>query len=654
MAEPLIHPNPDRDYQAIGEYGFISDCRSCGLVARDASIDWLCFRRFDASPVFGRLLDRKLGGYFQIAPKGASTVTRRYVPETNVLETTFRTKTGVLVVTDCLPVWDDERHPGHLAHQPPEDLLIRSVRCDEGEVEVLLECFPRFDYGLTTPFAYLIDPQLAQFFGGQSSLRLQSDLGPLELEGNAACRSQTKLRKGERREVALIWEAPHAATHQRVDRVDLRFRVERTIDFWQRWSSRCHYRGPHRDLVIRSMLALKGLTCDETGAVIAAATTSLPEEIGGVRNWDYRFSWLRDSVALLATLSKFGDLDDARRFGQYLLRTTAGRVDELQILYGIGGERLLQEFELKGLEGWRRSAPVRVGNGAFDQFQMDTYGELVGVTKALTERLLVGTPNDTPIPIKKYWMRFIKEIADTAARRWQEPDDGIWESRGGRRHFTFSKLMAWEALRDTIELLRDHPELDENQAELPKTLARWEKARDEIRQAIETQGVDPSTGAFTQYFGSTTLDATALLVLLRGFLPPDDPRVRATIEQVDKNLSVNGHVYRYLDRQDGLPGEEGSFAFCTLWLSKAFSVIGDIDRARDRLDRVLASVNDLGLLAEEIDPHTGEMLGNFPQAFSHIGLIDAIDSLRKAMSGQERVEPRLDMEIPIASTEANI
>ena len=639
MDTKLNLPNPDRDYQAIADYGFISDCRSCGLVAFDGSIDWLCFRRFDSSPVFGRLLDKKKGGYFQIAPKGTSTLSRRYLPDTNVLETRFRTPKGVLVLTDCLPVWDDERLGGKLARQPPEDLLIRSVRCEEGEVDVVLEFHPRFDYGYTTPLLYLVDPHLAQLFGGKDSLRLQSDLGDLKPDDQGGCRSEIKLRKGDRKEVAVVWEQPHLADPRRLDAVDLRFRVERTVDFWARWASRCEYQGPYRDVVVRSMLALKGLQNDETGAVIAAATTSLPEEIGGVRNWDYRFSWLRDSAALLGSLGLSGYLDEARAFAQYLMRTTAGRVDELQILYGIGGERLLHEVELKELDGWRGSRPVHLGNGAFDQFQMDTYGELTLVTRMLADRLLPTAPKAT-IPFRTYWLKFILAIADTAARRWQEPDDGVWESRGGRQHFTFSKLMAWEALDDTIALCREHPELQPAGSDWKADIARWTIARDEIRKAIETKGVDPATGAFTQYFGSTTLDATALQVVLRGFLPPTDPRVRATIEQIDKNLSENGHVYRYLDRQDGLPGGEGTFAFCTLWLAKSFAVIGDVDRARARLEMVLGCTNDLGLLAEEIDPKTGEMLGNFPQAFSHVGLIAVIQALKEAGAGKQPAEPR--------------
>ncbi|XXF78028.1 glycoside hydrolase family 15 protein [Myxococcaceae bacterium GXIMD 01537] len=639
-----MSPTPE-GYPAISDYAFVSDCRSCGLVSSDGSIDWLCFRRFDTNPVFARLLDRSKGGYFRIAPRKPAKVSRRYIPDTLVVETRFETDKGVLTVTDCLPVWDDERNPGRLARPEPRDLLVRLVKCEAGEVEVDLEFHPRFDFGLTTPLFYLVGEDTAHVIGGSEALRLQCGLGEMEPDGQGGCAVHARLRQGEVREVAVSWVAPHLLQPLHLNTEDLRTHVERTMDYWRRWAARCTYAGPRRDVVVRSLLTLKGLTCDETGAIIAAATTSLPEEIGGVRNWDYRFSWLRDSVMLLAALGSCGYVQEAREFGAFLLRTTAGRADELQILYGLGGERLLAESDLNFVEGYRGSKPVRVGNGAYDQFQMDTYGELMGVTSFLLQRILggkqLGLGSGIELsPEQIYWLRFMHEVADTAARRWQEPDDGIWESRGGRQHFTFSKLMAWLSLDRAIALFSRLPG---TQARLPE----WRAARDAIREAIETKGVDPKTGAFTQYFGSSTLDAATLQVLLTGFLPPEDPRVQATLEHIDKELTSKGLVYRYLDRKDGLPGGEGTFTFCTLWLVTALAMAGQVDRAEQRLEEVLSYANDVGLLAEEIDPSTGEQLGNMPQAFSHVGLIQAIFAIEQARQKKGAQRP-LGYDVPSA------
>ncbi|MBU8895023.1 glycoside hydrolase family 15 protein [Corallococcus sp. M34] len=617
------------DYPPISDYAFVSDCHSLGLVARDGTWEWLCFHAFDASPVFACMLDREQGGFFRIAPVGEARVSRRYLPDTNILETRFVTDTGVLTVTDCLPCWEDERQPGKFVISNPRHLLIRLVRCEQGEVEVALTFSPRFDFGRTTPFLHRLAEDLAVIFGGSDSLLLQSNLGPLVSDAKGGADSRTVLKAGDARAVALTWRHPQDMKAERLEADDLRTRVERTADFWRSWAGRCTYEGPHRDVVVRSLLVLKGLTYAETGAVIAAGTTSLPEEIGGVRNWDYRFSWLRDSSALLWALGAFGYEDEARDFARFLLRTTAGRTDELQILYGINGERLLQETNLGFLEGYRGSKPVRTGNGAFDQFQMDTYGELIGLMFFLVKRLGLTYSVQQANPISRYWMEFIRQVADTAARRWKEPDDGIWETRGGRQHFVFSKLMAWVALDRAIQLFEPVPEI-------PADLTGWSRARDELRQAIETRGVDPKTGAFMQSFGSTALDASALQVMLTGFLPPDDRRVRATVERIDAELTRDGHVYRYLDRKDGLPGGEGTFVFCTLWLTSCFALSGEVERAEERLGQVLSYVNDLGLLSEEIDPERQEVLGNMPQAFSHVGLIHAIVAIEQARVAQKQ------------------
>jgi GH15 family glucan-1,4-alpha-glucosidase len=614
-------------YPPISDYAFLSDCHSLGMVARDGTLEWMCFHRFDNNPVFACMLDREKGGFFRVAPVAPSTITRRYLPDTNVLETRFTTDTGVITVTDCLPCWEDERESGKLAVTQPRHLLVRLVRCEKGEVEVAVTFSPRFDFGRTTPYLHPVADDLAVVFGGADALLLQCNLGRISSDAKGGCDAREVLRAGDTREIALQWERPHRMKPERLEPADLRTRVERTESWWRSWAGRCTYAGPHRDLVVRSLLVLKGLTYADTGAIIAAATTSLPEEVGGVRNWDYRFSWLRDSSVLIAALGMFGYREEARQFGRFLLSTTAGRTDELQILYGIGGERFLQETDLNFLDGYRGSRPVRTGNGAFDQFQMDTYGELIGVMYGLIRNLGINYEVQMADPRSRFWMDFIRQVADTAASRWKEPDDGIWETRGGRQHFVFSKLMAWVALDRAITLFEPLPELNPD-------LDGWRRARDELRQVIETQGVDPDTGAFVQAFGQKALDATGLQVLLSGFLPPDDPRVTATVERIDKELTRNGHVYRYIERKDGLPGEEGTFAFCTLWLTTCFAVRGDVERAEERLGQVLEYVNDLGLLAEEIDPVKHEALGNVPQAFSHAGLIQAIVNIENARAAR--------------------
>lgn len=629
MSNPTSVRPVGTPYPPITDYAFLSDCHSLGLVARDGTLEWMCFHRFDASPVFACMLDREKGGFFRVAPVGPSTITRRYLPDTNILETRFQTDTGVIVVTDCLPCWEDERSPGKLADTKPRHLFIRLVRCEQGEVEVAVTFSPRFDFGRTTPYLHPIEDDLALIFGGADSMLLQCNLGRITSDAKGGCDAREVLRAGDRRELALRWEHPHYMKPERLDIEDLRARVERTEAFWRSWAERCTYTGPHRDLVVRSLLVLKGLTYADTGAIIAAGTTSLPEEVGGVRNWDYRFSWLRDSSVLIAALGLLGYGEEARRFARFLLTTTAGRTDELQILYGIGGERFLIETDLTALDGYRGSRPVRIGNGAFDQFQMDTYGELMGVMFNLMNRLGISYEAQKADPVARFWMEFLRQVADTAAQRWKEPDDGIWETRGGRQHFVFSKLMAWLALDRGIRIFEPHPELKPD-------LEGWRRARDELRQEIETRGVDPETGAFVQSFGQKALDATALQVLLTGFLPPDDPRVKATVERIDKELTREGHVYRYVERKDGLPGEEGTFTFCTLWLATAFAVMGDVERAEERLAKVLEYVNDLGLCSEEIDPVRREALGNTPQAFSHAGLIQAILAIENAREARRK------------------
>jgi alpha,alpha-trehalase len=612
----------DDRYPPISDYAFLSDCQSLALVSRDASVEWACFRRFDNRAVFARILDRARGGYFRIAPTGEFESSRRYLPNTNVLETTFRTSSGVVTVTDCLPLHEDPDEPGRTARRRPENLLVRMVRGVEGAVEMQVEFHPRFEYGLTTPEIDVRHEDLAVVTGGPDVLVLQCGLGELVAADHDGVTSRAEVRTGDEVFVALTFLDSGHHRPRRLSRYDLRMRVDETVGFWAEWASRCRYTGKYRDAVVRSVLVLKGLTHDATGAVIAAATTSLPEEIGGERNWDYRFTWLRDSSALIVALGVLGYRDEAARFADWIWRTTAGRADELQIMYGIGGERMLHEATLDHLEGYRGSRPVRVGNGAWNQFQLDIFGELVS---ALHFFVATASPEQLAARPVESRIEFLYDLLDTVVVRWEETDEGIWETRGGRQHFVFSKLMAWIALENGLAILATTADAERVQ--------RWTETRDEIRRRIEREGVDPASGAFTQSFGSTTLDAASLHVGLRDFLPSDDPRFVATVERIDAELTRNGHVYRYLDRQDGLAGGEGTFVFCTLWLVAALARIGRVDEAEERLRLVLDCASDLGLLAEEIDPDTCEQLGNFPQAFSHIGVIAAAATIELVRGG---------------------
>jgi GH15 family glucan-1,4-alpha-glucosidase len=582
-----------RAYPPISDYALLSDCHSAALVSRDGSIDWCCFDRFDARPVFSRILDWSRGGHFRIRPKCACDVERRYMPGTNVVETRFAAETGILVLTDCLAV--HER--AHRDAVDPYRQLIRTATCTEGEVEVQVDFEPRFDYGLTTPRLRVLDDRMAVLVGGADALVLQSDLG---IAGSHP------LRAGERAHAVLTYARPHQLRPQQLSPGRIARRVAATLRFWREWSGRCTYEGPYREQVLRSALVLKGLTNAPTGALVAAPTTSLPEEIGGRRNWDYRYTWLRDSAFILYALNTLGYTDEARAFIRWLERTVAGRADHLQVLYGVGGERMLPEIELHELDGYRGSRPVRIGNAAARQFQLDIYGDVVD-TIWLYHRYggRIG---------REGWEQLV-ELIDRVEERWTEPDEGIWEVRGEPQHFVYSKVMAWVAVDRAIRLAR--------RLAMPCPLERWEALRRTIRERIEGEGVDPESGAFVQAFGGTAVDASALLIPEVGFVPRHDPRVRATVDRIERELCRDGFVYRYLDTDDGLPGGEGAFLICSFWLVDNLVFSGRRARACDLFERLISHANDVGLLAEQFDPVAGEQLGNFPQAFSHMGLINS-------------------------------
>ena len=608
-------------YPPIADYALLSDCHSCALVSTDGSIDWCTFHRFEARPVFGRILDWAKAGFFRIAPLDDDyEPTRRYLPGTNVLETTFRTPTGTLVLTDffCfrMPLPGEDAHSAHPDHQ-----LIRIARCTEGEVAVKVKLVPRFDYGLTTPRLETRADDLVVAYGGADALVLQSEL-PFGHAERSATQGNRTLRAGEEAFVVLTYQLPHELEPRRLTRHEVHARLEETRATWAAWADRCTYDGPYREQVVRSALVLKALTNGPTGSIVAAATTSLPEEIGGERNWDYRFSWLRDSALTLNALFATGYTAEAHAYMAWLKRTTAGRASELQIMYGVGGERLLPEVELDWLEGYRGSRPVRIGNGAAQQFQLDTFGELLDT--AWLYRRHGGE-------IDEIFWDFLSRVGGVVLEKWREPDQGIWEIRGEPKHFVYSKVMAWVALDRLVKLAEEDGREGEVEA--------WRAARDEIRELIEAQGVDPETGAFVQSFGSSSLDASNLMIPIVGFVSHDDPRARATADRIADELSADGFVYRYVtDGVDGLSGEEATFAICSFWLVECLARAGEGERARELFERLLGFCNDVGLLAEEIDPHSGELIGNFPQAFSHLGLIQAaiaLDLPELSMSSME-------------------
>lgn len=605
-------PRTDAErYPPIGDYALITDCHSAALVSRDGSVDWCCFHRFDARPVFGRLLDWDRGGHCLIAPAAPYRSSRRYLPGTNVLETRFETEGGVITVTDLFPIRESSQTDGPAAVHPYHQ-LIRLVRCEAGEVEVGLDLAPRFDYGYTIPQLTIREPGLATVIGGADALLVQSDLS-LDQSELSSCRGGRRLQAGEEAGVIVTYARPHELRLSRLDPDECRRRVDVTCRFWRDWSARCTYQGRYRDQVVRSALVLKGLTNAPSGAIVAAPTTSLPEEVGGVRNWDYRYAWLRDSSFTLYALFSLGYTEEARAFMQWLQRTTAGRARDLQVLYGVGGERFLPELELDQLEGYRGSRPVRVGNAATNQFQLDIYGEVMD-----TAWLHHRHGGEIAPEFWDFLVRIVEHVND----HWQDPDEGIWEVRGGRRHFVYSKVMAWVAVDRALKLSKA--------CGLPSDGGRWSALRDAIRRRVEIEGVDTTTGAFVQSFGSKVMDASNLLLPLIHFLPPDDPRVKATVREVERRLSRNGLVHRYLETDDGLAGGESAFAICSFWLVDNLVLTGEVERGRVLFEKLLGHANDVGLLAEQIEPANGAQVGNFPQAFSHVGLINSALQLAKA------------------------
>ncbi|HUJ65786.1 MAG TPA: glycoside hydrolase family 15 protein [Acidimicrobiales bacterium] len=620
----------------IADYALLSDRHSAALVNRGGSIDWLCFPRFDSPSIFGRLLG-DAAGHWSIAVTGATGVTRRYLDRTMVLETTFRTPTGTVAITDALAMGAGKR--GHELGKGAPHLLLRQATCIDGEVELALEFVPRPEYGTVHPRLEAVDGGLAAS-GGTDGLVLSSPVALTVDEHGSAAYGQFHLAQGESAGFALHHqEQAEGGSAPTWSQSEIGARLEDTVSGWESWSELHQaYVGPWRDLVHHSGRVLQSLSYAPTGAICAAATTSLPETVGGARNWDYRYAWVRDASFTIQALWVAACPDEANEFFDYVTSCAAGSLDrggDLQIMFGIGGERVLTERELPQLEGWRHSVPVRVGNGAWNQRQLDVYGELLGAVYRMSDHLFDHAGRVGPLAEPDKWgaapdlapatRRFFVQLADTAARRWQEKDQGIWEVRGEPRDFLYSKLMCWVALDRAVALA--------DSLDAASRVETWKATQAQIRDAILTRGWSERANAFTQSFGSDELDASNLMLPLVAFLPADDPRVLATIDATEERLTdERGLVYRYRSH-DGLDGDEGTFLLCTFWLAQALAQAGQPARARTVFERAAAFVNDVGLLAEEVDPVSGELLGNFPQAFSHIGLVNAAWAISESELG---------------------
>jgi len=575
----------------IEDYALISDMQTAGLVCRDGSIDWLCFPRFDSGACFAALLGGDENGQWRLAPSsGGGCTRRRYVDGSLILESEWDTPTGSVRVTDFMP----ERG------EAPD--VVRIVEGLSGRVDMRSELRLRFDYGSVTPWVRHIDGLIAAI-AGPDAVWLASSVA--HHGRDFASTADFGVEAGERVSFVLTW---HPSWQHKPDPVDPFAALEQTREFWSEWSAHCTYDGPYRDAVLRSLVTLKGMTYDPTGGIVAAVTTSLPEHIGGVRNWDYRFCWLRDATFTLQALVKTGYSVEACAWREWLLRAIAGDPAGLQILYGLAGERRAPEFELTWLPGYEGSRPVRVGNAAVDQLQLDVYGEVMDTLWLARSYGL--DPNEDA------W-RMQNKLMDWLESEWHQPDEGLWEVRGPRQHFTHSKVLAWVAADRAVRTVED--------SGLDGPVDQWRTLRKAIHRDVCDKGYDAKRNTFTQAYGSTELDAALLLIPQLGFLPPDDERVCGTLRAVQEDLTVDDtYVLRYrngAEGVDGLPGDEGAFLACSFWLADALVLDGQVDAGRDLFERLLGLRNDVGLLAEEYDPRIGRQLGNVPQAYSHLALV---------------------------------
>lgn len=596
-------------YLPISDYAIIGDAHTAALVARDGSIDWCCWPDFDSPAVFCRLLDSDRGGHFRIGPAtGSYSCSRSYDGLTNVLQTTFETEGGRARLTDLMPVKPKDNERGEDVASGYE--ILRLIEGVHGSVEMEIVFRPTFDFGRGNTTLSICD-EGAVAKANSEVLALYCPL-PLSMDHTGALSGKFRITAGQRVWVSLRY-VTNPSLNERPHLGDADARLEGTISYWKGWSKTSTYEGPYSEMVHRSALVLKLLTFEPTGALVAAPTTSLPEEIGGIRNWDYRFTWLRDSALIIYALQLIGYRHEATDFFDWLDRLRLAHHGDMQIMYTVRGESDLTEYSLEHLSGYRGSRPVRVGNSAFNQRQIDVYGQVLDAV-----HLYHGLIRE---PVKEDWWDEVCFMANQAAMRWREPDHGIWEVRGGKRHFLYSKLMCWVALDRAIKLAAH------SDRQTPAT--RWAKVRSQIEGAILAEGYDSDVGAFTQVLGGSALDASALVIPFTGFLSADDPRVVSTVQTIGEQLTSNGMIYRYLT-EDGLPGREGAFAMCTFWLADNLALVGRVDEAREIFERIVSYANDVGLLSEEIDPLTGELLGNYPQGFTHLSLIRTALHIAKA------------------------
>ncbi|GCF10999.1 glycoside hydrolase family 15 protein [Dictyobacter arantiisoli] len=633
----------NRTYLPINSYGVIGDCHSAVLVSPDGSVDWGCLPDFDSPAIFCRLLDAEQGGYFQIAPtEGNIPGSQRYLRGSNVLQTRFASIAGEVVLTDFMPVETLSAWPYQAMNNNTwtrEDgschCMVRIVECVHGEMSVTMRLKVTPNYAADASKIELNAQHLGALITSEQQNVALAIVGASllpsysmhveqnELPKHASVVAQVTLREGERLLFA-VGMGRTARSARRLVEEELPTRnfdaeLAHTLHAWRTWIAGSNYQGPYADKVERSALALKLMTYAPTGAIVAAPTTSLPEHLGGVRNWDYRFTWLRDATFTLYAFNVLGFTEEARAFTHWLRRLSYANGEDLQIMYGIRGERDLTEKELYHLSGYGGSRPVRVGNGAAEQKQMDVFGEVLDCIhmyrrQGSFERY--GETLDGPL-----WS-MMRMLVDYVCEHWQEPDSGIWEVRGGLRHFVYSKVMCWVALDRGIRAAE--------QMALEADLPRWIAIRDQIRADILINGYDTNLGAFTQSYGNGSLDASNLLLPLVGFISPNDPRMRSTVDRIIENLTdEHGFVYRYLS-DDGLEGEEGTFAICTFWLVDNLAMQGRVDEARSLFERLASYAGRLGLFSEEIDARNNAALGNYPQAFTHIALINSANNLRKA------------------------
>jgi GH15 family glucan-1,4-alpha-glucosidase len=602
----------------IEDYALIGDCETAALVGRDGSIDWLCWPRFDSDACFAALLGTADHGRFAIAPRdGGMRLSRRYRPGTLILETRFETDEGAVTLIDFMPPRDGASN------------IVRLVVGERGTVTMGLELVLRFGYGAIVPWVFRLEDGRRCAIAGPDMVLLKS---PVDVRGeNLTTVAEFTVGEGDILPFVLTYASSHLPPPETIDPLAA---LEETERFWSEWSGRCRHAGPWSELVTRSMITLKALTYAPTGGIVAAPTTSLPEQVGGPRNWDYRYCWLRDATFVLLAFMNAGYFDEAQVWRDWLVRAVAGSPSQAQILYGIAGERRMTEWEVSWLPGYEGSTPVRIGNQAHQQFQLDVYGEVMDAFYQARHGGLARS--DAAAAVQLAFLDHLEKV-------WRQPDESIWEVRGARRHFTYSKVMAWVAFDRAVKSFETFGRGD------PARADTWRRLRAEIHEDICRNAFDVDLGSFVQSYGCKELDASLLLIPAVGFLPPEDARVRGTVEAIERHLLVDGFVLRYdtATGDDGLPPGEGAFLACSFWLVDAYLLLGRRDDAHRLFERLIALCNDLGLLSEEYDPRLGRLVGNFPQAFSHVALANSAFNLsREAKPVEQRAKAGSDVKRP--------